>query len=545
MFAGAVREAVFGSPAVIRRVNAEFIPVSVGASRLHQPAEGPESRILLAAGRSAPAPQGLAVLNGEGQVLAWTLMFDNDAKVHAFLDETLREFRAHPDGARPFAVRSFQRYPSQPRAERAAEPAVKPLPRDHGAAGCPAERRLTAGTLEVKVVGRLLDAQGNPVTQAVNQEQYAQDRFTVPPDLQEQVAAAVSAAGAKRVRLPEELARLCASYAYLGQLDVRPIANPAGGQTALTRCELWATPGSARGLVRLDGATEVTAVPGPRPDGADFRHTVRLAWEGFAQVEGSRMKRLVLVGRGDEALRWSSGGPADGQPVVARLPAGRPFDVRGPVRYGLIGTPFAGRITTAGEADTPADGLPPLHELLGPVFLVALPAARAELKLTAEQGARLAPVLAETRKAVRALFSGDPGARPDLPQLLQGARQREEGRLRAALNGILTREQADRLRQMELQQQGAFALGDPAVSGALRMEDGQQMHLQRLFQETQWRFEAVQRQASGPGGPREMQERMLQVRREQETRLLSVLSPDQLRRWKSLLGKPFSPGAAP
>ncbi len=539
MFAGAVREAVFSDPTVIRRVNAEFIPVSVGAVRLHRPPSDPEGRVLAAAGRSAPAPQGLAVLNGDGQVLAWSLTFENEAKVQAFLDETRRWFRAHPDGSAPFATRRFQRYPTVSVGDLPAAPAIRPLPQDHEGTPCPAERRLPAGTLDVQVFGRAVDARGSLVANPVNQEDYAQDRFEVTTELQVRVAETLRGAGEQRVRLPDAFARQCVSRAYLGELDVQPLAG-ATEADGKTQCyELWATrtPGTPD-LYRVDGVSDVAAVPAPRPDGAVFHHTIRLKWEGFLKFEGARIQHLALAAQGKEVLRWTSGGNG-GEPLVARLPAGRNLNVNTEVRYGFLGRPYAGLTSTAADPG----GLPPLHELLGTAFLIDLPAVQSDLRLTPVQRERLRPTLAEIRGELRDLFQGGP--RPDPGARIQEYRPTADRRLRNVLQQLLTPAQQGRLWEIELQQQGAFALGDPRVGTALGLTPEQRQQFQEIMRRLQQQMEAFQSQAMATGNPGALRQRMLQARQELEKEALGLLTLEQIPIWKSLLGKPLRPSNQP
>ena len=88
MFAGAVRETVFSRPEIIRRVNAQFVPVALKAALVNNPPPGLEGKFLAEISRSKPAPQGVCVANASGKVLAWALSFDDDTQVPKFLDFT-------------------------------------------------------------------------------------------------------------------------------------------------------------------------------------------------------------------------------------------------------------------------------------------------------------------------------------------------------------------------------------------------------------------------------------------------------------------------
>src|SRR5205807_1735487 len=101
---------VFSRPEVIRRVNAEFVPLAVRATmaNLVEPAgDAAEARLYERLKRTRAAPQGICVLNAGGQVLDWALTFANDRSVLAFLDYSLQRFREHPDAAAPVEARRY------------------------------------------------------------------------------------------------------------------------------------------------------------------------------------------------------------------------------------------------------------------------------------------------------------------------------------------------------------------------------------------------------------------------------------------------------
>ena len=111
-------------------------------------------------------------------------------------------------------------------------------------------------------------------------------------------------------------------------------------------------------VFRIEGRSEAVggldaSGAGGRSDGRVWQHHVKLTWEGFIDVQGDRVIRLLLAARGSEKLRW--GNPAlQAVSDVARLPAGRPINFMGEVRYGIIGEPVAGReVGTSGPPPPP------------------------------------------------------------------------------------------------------------------------------------------------------------------------------------------------
>ena len=345
MFAGAAREAVFANPDVIRRVQSEFVAVSVAAGNMHRPAPGLENELLRAIGKSGPAPQGIAVLNADGQVLDWVLMFDDDASVLKFLDHAQKRFAENPDGSKPFTTERYQRFPGAKRDDVAAHTVKVPKTIKHSDSDrCPADTMYEPGTMIAKVAGRRVNETGKLTSDIVNQEDYAQDRLVIDPGMQRQLAEALSTADGQRVKLPDQMARQWATYAYMGMLDVRPLNNPAGADSNPSEVAFHIEADRERpGWHRISGKSHLAVKQQRRQgDGAGFENDVKLDWRGFARIENDQLTSLLLRADGDERLLWNPGGPpgtvARG-PEVANLPGGRHVDWKGPVSFGIIGEP--------------------------------------------------------------------------------------------------------------------------------------------------------------------------------------------------------------
>jgi hypothetical protein len=339
VFAGAAREKVFSRPEVIRRVQADFVPVAVSPPSLLR-SEDTESRLFQSIYRSRPADQGICVLNARGEPLEWVLMFDDEKSILAFLDHSLTRFRQPRDETLPIVTERHMRFPSARMVDFRYDGQPAPSVGPHASGElCPARPPVPAGAFVAHVVGRALDEHGNLSTDTTSQDRYAQDRFSIPPELQQAVARTISAAGPGWVRLPDELARLCVMHAYLGQIDVRPLANPLGGSSELKECDFWARKEGAdvSRWISVQGRSEVVSELAQRDHGGGYRHAVSLVWHGFIERNGARMTRLLLSGQGTEELKWGAHGLAAGrESEVAHLPAGHPIDQMSPVRYGII-----------------------------------------------------------------------------------------------------------------------------------------------------------------------------------------------------------------
>jgi len=329
---------------VIRRINSEFVPVALKAALVNNPGDDEEGRLYREIARAKPAPQGICVANSDGKVIAWTLMFDDNKSILAFLDHTLERFGKYPNAKHPFGAQRYMKFPSSRLPDVPDSGAVLAVPEQH-TQDCPANPRLPSGTVVVRLFGRALDEDGRPVADTTRQEHYTEDRFNLSVEIQAILAKAASNAGTNTFRMPDTLARQLISHAFLGQLDVNPLGSPAGGTGKFRDCELWVQNvsgnQSAPTRLRVVGASHVAGGEGQnRPakggDGRIWEHDVKLAWDGFIEMQGSLITRLLLRARGSEKLKW--GNPSMSAPDdVACLPGGHPIDLSCQVHYGILG----------------------------------------------------------------------------------------------------------------------------------------------------------------------------------------------------------------
>ena len=555
MFAGAVREAVFSNPDVIRRVNADFVPVALKAGLVNNPPDDEEGRLCREIGRSKIVPQGICVVNSAGKVLAWTVAFDDDKSVLAFLDHCLTRFAQFPDAEKPVAAERYGRFPSQKVAD-VADNGNAPVIIDRHPEGkhCPGATRVRQGTVLARVFGRALDDDGNPVADTVRQENYVEDRFHVPVAMQEALAKALADAGTERFPLADDLARLLVSNAFLGQLDVRPFDPVSGGGGNLKQCEFWAQKVEGGGndpvRLRIEGKSEAAggSRDDRRGDGARWRHEVKLAWEGIIEIKNDRVPRLLLVARGSEKLEWGNKNlpQLEGQADVTVLVAGHAIDLSCGVRYGIIGEPVAA--DEAGDAEAPAE--PPqevpaeagrqLTETLGPPFLVFRDKVQEELKLSDEQKKKLEKRLQDTVQDAMQFFQKLGDKKPEEREKEHHAYvEKAQENLTAFLQGLLQEEQFKRLRQLELQQQGPFALGQPDVAQELSITDEQRNQFVMVVQEMQTKIEPLIKEEQSRGNPQEIGPKIRKIRKEQEERIEAILNDAQKKQWMEMLGEPL------
>lgn len=546
MFAGAAREAVFSRAEVIKRVNTDFIPVALKAALVNRPPGDEEGLLYREIGRSRPAPQGICVVNSAGKVLAWTLMFDDDRSVLAFLDHARKRFARFPDARKPVTAEVYEKFPSRKRKDVADSGTTLPvLARHPRGTYCPAAPPLRKGTVTVRLFGRALDRDGKPVADTVRQEHYVEDRFNIAVRTQQQLAKALADAGKGAVTLPLAVTGQWVKQAYMGVLDVQPLDNPAGNKGELKQCDFRATRvGTGKGptLWRVEGASEVfidrmaTAGPGDM-------HAIKLAWYGFLEMNGDRMTRLVLSARGKEKLKFNSARGKD-ENEVALLPGGHRVEMACSVRYGLLGEP-AGADRVADDApDEPGPGVPEeavrqTLQMLGPSFVVFRGKVQKELNLSKSQTRKLRQRFPDTIQGAMRFFQKLQDREPEEREKeIASYRRKTQEKLALLLKATLKADQLERLRQLELQQEGPFALGRPDVARALKITDEQRKQFMAVVQEMHRKVEPLIKEVqSGKGRPEEIAPKIMKIRWEQERKVEAILSGEQKKQWKKMLGK--------
>jgi hypothetical protein len=542
---------IFSNADVIRRVNADFVPVALKAGLVNNPPDNHEGRLYREIGRSRILPQGICVVNSAGKVLDWVFLFDDDQSVLAFLDHARKRFATFPDATKPVPAERYLKFPSQKLADiEDSGEVVKVGARHPEGESCPGKPRLRPGTVIARLFGRALDQDGKPVADTVRQEHYVEDRFNVPVARQEALAKALAAAGTDRFQIDDDLARALVSHAFLGELDVNPFGGVNGSKAQRTDCTLWGKKVQADGngpvRVHLDGKSEAAGVArdGQDSGGPPWRHEVKLTWEGLIEIRGNRVTRLLLVARGAEKLRRGNKGQQ-----VGRLPRGHAvfIDLDCGVRYGIIGEPVPAE--EAGSADS-AGGVPEevrkhLARSLGGPFLVLRDMVQKDLKLTGGQKEKLGHYLQDWLPDALKFFERVDGLKREGRERELGAyRPKAQGELAAALKETLTEGQRLRLRQLELQQEGPFALhhGDAAIREGLKITAEQRKQFMAVIQAMQKEIAPLLKAVDSGGDPKEVWPRLMKIRQDHAGRIEALLSDAQKKQWREMLGKPLDLG---
>jgi hypothetical protein len=540
---------IFSNADVIRRVNADFVPVALKAGLVNNPPDDNEGRLYREIRRSQILPQGICVVNSAGKVLDWIFMFDDHQSVLTFLDQARKRFAAFPDAQKPFATERYMKFPSQKLAGIEDNGKIAPIVKRHAEGeNCPAKPRVQQGTIIARAFGRALDKNGQPVADTVRQENYVEDRFNVPVARQEALAQALAAAGTERFKIADDLASLFVSHAFMGELDVNPFGGLNGSTCQRRDCTFWAQKvksdanGPVRVQVQIEGESHVegAARDAQNGGGPPWKHKVALAWEGLIEMKENRMTRLLLVARGTEKLQRVNKGQG-----LAQLPEGHAvfIDLDCGVRYGIIGEPVPN--DEAGSADhdeVPDQARKILAENLHGLSLILRHKVQEDLKLTKEQEEKLEhhlPGLAteffQTMDVLRDLTS------EERDKKLGVYRKKAHEKLAAILKEMkLDQNQRKRLHELELQQLGL--LDGDVIGKDLRVTDEQRQQFMGLVEDMQKRIEPLIKDAQSGGNPQEIWPMIKKIRKEHEVRLMALLTDAQKKRWKEMLGKSLDLG---
>jgi len=149
-------------------------------------------------------------------------------------------------------------------------------------------------------------------------------------------------------------------------------------------------------------------------------------------------------------------------------------------------------------------------------------------------------------------FGGFTRGRTDPVQLLNNASVRKELDLSEeqiekvpeavmkALSEVLNPTQLTRFKQIELQQRGAAALGEPKVADQLKLSDDQRNNIKTILEDSRKEMTELFSQGGAGGDFKARGEKMQNFRKETQTKVMGVLTSDQKKEWRQLTGDPFT-----
>jgi Spy/CpxP family protein refolding chaperone len=165
----------------------------------------------------------------------------------------------------------------------------------------------------------------------------------------------------------------------------------------------------------------------------------------------------------------------------------------------------------------------------GPMFLLTQKSVQDELKLAPDQVEKIKELAQKQQEAFAGLR--------DLSQEERQAKMREMRQANdKALAEVLKPEQMKRLRQINLQQMGAMALGNAETAKTLGLTDEQKEKIKAIGDDA--RKEMQELRQSG-GDPDDVRKKTEEIRKSSGEKMMAVLTDEQKAKWKELAGEPF------
>jgi len=160
--------------------------------------------------------------------------------------------------------------------------------------------------------------------------------------------------------------------------------------------------------------------------------------------------------------------------------------------------------------------------------LLAQSSVQDELKLSEDQKKQVGAEVEKSRAAMSELRGAD--------REQQRAKFQERTKANdAAVASILNADQAERFKQISLQQQGPSAYADPEVAKELGLTSEQQDKIKGL---TDGLRSEMRAQFQGGGGG-EARAKLEELRKVTDEKLKAVLTPEQQTKWTAITGEPF------
>ncbi len=206
------------------------------------------------------------------------------------------------------------------------------------------------------------------------------------------------------------------------------------------------------------------------------------------------------------------------------------------VFVGLVCAPAAAQ-------DIPEEARKGLASQLQGSFVVFRDKVQEDLKLSKEQKEKLEQHLKELVPEIMQFFQKIDGLKgEEREKELKAYRPKAQEKLAAFLKQTLKDDQRKRLRQIEVQQEGALAWwnGDGQIAKDLKITDEQRKQFMPVIQEMQKKIEPLTKEAKSGGNAQEIWPKIMKIRREHEAKIVALLTDAQKKQWQEMVGKPLN-----
>lgn len=210
---------------------------------------------------------------------------------------------------------------------------------------------------------------------------------------------------------------------------------------------------------------------------------------------------------------------------------------------GVVVLVFVGlACSQAAAQDIPEEARKGLAHTLQGSFLVIRDKVQDDLKLSKEQKEKVEEHLKELLPDAMKFFEKLKDLKgEDREKELKAYRPKAQEKLATILKETLKDDQVKRLRQLELQQEGPFALmHGEGIGKDLKVTDEQRKQFMAVIQELQKKIEPLKKEAESGGNAEEIRPKIMKIRKDYEGKIEALLTDGQKKQWKEMLGKPLT-----
>lgn len=193
-------------------------------------------------------------------------------------------------------------------------------------------------------------------------------------------------------------------------------------------------------------------------------------------------------------------------------------------------------------AQVPEENRKQLMEALGTPFIVYRDKVLDELKVSDEQREKLMQQAMEQIMETGPFLNGLAESGQEREQKLEEHRKHARAKLAKNLKAVLQPGQLTRLRQVRLQQEGGFGLGEEDVRKDLKISQEQMQKFMAIVQNLQKKVAALIKEAQSGVNADQLGSNVEKLRKDHAKKLEAVLTDDQKKQWRELLGPPFELG---
>jgi len=193
-------------------------------------------------------------------------------------------------------------------------------------------------------------------------------------------------------------------------------------------------------------------------------------------------------------------------------------------------------------AQVPDENRKQLVEALGTPFIVFRDKVLDELKVSDEQREKLMDYMMEQVMETGPFLDSLAETGPEREKKLNEHRKNAREKLDKHLKEVLQPGQRTRLRQVTLQQEGGFALGQDDVQKELKITQEQLKKFTAVVRDLQKSVTPLFKAAESGGKPEEIRPKIEQLRKDNAKKLEAILTDTQKKHWKEMLGPPFELG---